>query len=144
MPKDRYNQQQLLPNFANQRTSDYLLTPEHKGTKKSLTPQPTHPRNNSRASSHGSKRSHDPPPDQFRENSLNVYLHDVQHLVRKNIVGLPGNLSQLFENILQQNYFRRLHKVWQPSAHISRESWLFISLWRGSIDTSEILHLCCS
>ena len=106
MPKDRYNQQQLLPNFANQRTSDYLLTPEHKGTKKSLTPQPTHPRNNSRASSHGSRRSHDPPPDQFRENSLNVYLHDVQHLVRKNIVGLPGNLSQLFENILQQKLFQ--------------------------------------
>ena len=86
MPKDRYHQHQLHP------VSDLnlLSTPEHRSSRKSVTPQPPHLRNSSRASSHGSRRSHEPPVDQFKENSLNVYLHDVQHLVRKNIVGLPG------------------------------------------------------
>ena len=96
MPKDRYAQAKLFPNFQNQRSSDYLLTPEHKSNRKSLTPQPTHPRNNSRASSHGSRRSHDLPQDQFKENSLNIYLHDVQHLVRKQIISLPGMFQYLF------------------------------------------------
>ena len=83
MPKDRYHQHQLHP------VSDLnlLATPEHRSSRKSVTPQPPHLRNSSRASSHGSRRSHEPPVDQFKENSLNVYLHDVQHLVRKNFVG---------------------------------------------------------
>ena len=96
MPKDRSH---LHP------VSDLVLlsTPEHKtgagAGRKSTTPQPPHYRNNSRASSHGSKRSHEPPPDQFKENALNVYLHDVQHLVRKNIVGLPGEIKKGTKNV---------------------------------------------
>jgi len=92
MPKDRYRDHRDLLNPV----SDIALlsTPEHRGGRKSLTPQPPHGRNNSRASSHGSRRSQEPPPDQFKENSLNVYLHDVQHLVRKNIVGLPGGFTK--------------------------------------------------
>ena len=42
-----------------------------------------------RASSRGSRRSQEP-LDHYRENSINVYLQDVQHLVRRGIVGLPG------------------------------------------------------
>ena len=93
MPKDRYRDHRDLLNPV----SDIALlsTPEHRGGRKSLTPQPPHGRNNSRASSHGSRWSQEPPPDQFKENSLNVYLHDVQHLVRKNIVGLPGSTNRI-------------------------------------------------
>ena len=51
-----------------------------------------------RASSRGSRRSQEP-LDHYRENSINVYLQDVQHLVRRGIVGLPGpgqiSLSEL-------------------------------------------------
>ena len=89
MPKERHHPHLPVSDLA------LLAPPEHRGSRKSVTPQP-HLRNSSRASSHGSRRSHEPPapvmPDQFRENSLNVYLHDVQHLVRRNIVGLPGGL----------------------------------------------------
>ena len=98
MPKERHHPHQVHP------VSDLALLapPEHRGSRKSVTPQP-HLRNNSRASSHGSRRSQEPVPvnvipDQFRENSLNVYLHDVQHLVRRSIVGLPG-LLRLFAKL---------------------------------------------
>ena len=103
MPKERHHPHhphQLHP------VSDLALLapPEHRGdrgSRKSVTPQPSHLRNSSRASSHGSRRSQEPVPgipDQFRENSLNVYLHDVQHLVRRSIVGLPG-LLRLFAKL---------------------------------------------
>ena len=98
MPKERHHAH--LPHQLHPMSDLALLAPpEHRdrGSRKSVTPQPPHLRSSSRASSHGSRRSHEPPapvmPDQFRENSLNVYLHDVQHLVRRNIVGLPGLLT---------------------------------------------------
>ena len=108
MPKERHHPHQLHP------VSDLaLLAPpdlRDRGSRKSVTPQPPHLRNNSRASSHGSRRSQEPCvpvnnviPDQFRENSLNVYLHDVQHLVRRSIVGLPG-LLRLFAKLCVWSY----------------------------------------
>ena len=68
----------------------YLSTPEHR---KSATPQPSisHLRTSSRSSSRGSRgsRSH----EEFRE-TVQVHLHDCQHLVRRGIVGLPGGFTK--------------------------------------------------
>lgn len=109
MPKDKYNHQSLL-----HPVSDLVLlsTPEHRPGpgRKSITPQPPH-RNSSRASSHGSRKSQDPPLDQFKENSLNVYLHDVQHLVRKGIVGLPGMLHYRSLYLSFKGIFMKFHLI---------------------------------
>ena len=65
----------------------YLSTPDHR---KSATPQPSisHLRTNSRSSSRGSRSQ-----DEYKE-SIQVHLHDCQHLVRRGIVGLPGGFTK--------------------------------------------------
>ena len=65
----------------------YMSTPDHR---KSATPQPSisHLRTNSRSSSRGS-RSH----EEYKE-TIQVHLHDCQHLVRRGIVGLPGGFTK--------------------------------------------------
>jgi len=69
-----------------------MSTPE---PRKSATPQPSisHLRTNSRSSSRGSRRSRSQEQDEYKE-SLQVYLHDCQHLVRRGSVGLPGGFTK--------------------------------------------------
>ena len=65
----------------------YLSTPDQQ---KSATLQPSisHLRNSSRSSCMGS-RSH----EEYKE-TIQVHLHDCQHLVRRGIVGLPGGFTK--------------------------------------------------
>lgn len=66
----------------------YLSSSDHR---KSATPQPSisHLRTNSRSSSRGSRSQ-----DQEYKETIQVYLHDCQHLVRRGIVGLPGGFTK--------------------------------------------------
>ena len=95
-----------------------------------------------RASSRGSRTQDQ--TDQFRENTINVYLQDVQHLVRRAIVGLPGENWSGSDVVLTTSCYRRVHQVRTPTSHLPSQGRVLQCERGGPPSSPEILHISCA